>query len=107
MSRSAGWYPDPIQVDTVRYFDGQDWTEQTAPAATRTSVTVLADRGPSRSGFGPGLVAGFLLPPLGFLWGLVCLMRGYVKDGLVLWLWSFAWAFAWIFILGSVISVSI
>lgn len=30
---TAGWYPDPDQVGTVRYWDGDGWTEQRAPAA--------------------------------------------------------------------------
>lgn len=29
---NAGWYPDPEQVHTVRYWDGDAWTEQRAPA---------------------------------------------------------------------------
>lgn len=29
----AGWYPDPQQPDTQRYWDGQRWTEHTAPLA--------------------------------------------------------------------------
>lgn len=30
----AGWYDDPEMVDTVRYFDGEFWTDQVAPART-------------------------------------------------------------------------
>jgi signal peptidase I len=26
-----GWYPDPSQVDTVRFWDGSQWTDQRAP----------------------------------------------------------------------------
>ena len=33
MSASAGWYADPQQVGTLRYWDGQAWTDQRAPAA--------------------------------------------------------------------------
>jgi hypothetical protein len=29
---APGWYPDPDQVATVRYWDGSGWTEQRAPA---------------------------------------------------------------------------
>jgi phage FluMu protein Com len=28
----AGWYPDPADVSNQRYWDGQRWTEQTAPS---------------------------------------------------------------------------
>lgn len=27
-----GWYPDPSRADTVRYWDGEGWTDQRAPA---------------------------------------------------------------------------
>lgn len=30
----AGWYPDPTQTATQRYWDGNAWTEQRAPLAT-------------------------------------------------------------------------
>ncbi len=29
----AGWYPDRTQAQTQRYWDGQNWTDQTAPLA--------------------------------------------------------------------------
>lgn len=29
----AGWYPDPAQTATQRYWDGEAWTEQRAPLA--------------------------------------------------------------------------
>jgi Protein of unknown function (DUF2510) len=29
----AGWYPDPEQVETQRYWDGEKWTDQRAPLA--------------------------------------------------------------------------
>jgi hypothetical protein len=31
----AGWYPDPDQVQTQRFWDGTDWTEQRAPLGDR------------------------------------------------------------------------
>lgn len=33
MSTEANWYPDPNDPSLVRYFDGEQWTEHTAPAA--------------------------------------------------------------------------
>jgi len=30
-SPSPGWYPDPEQPDTQRYWDGREWTQQRAP----------------------------------------------------------------------------
>lgn len=38
---AVGWYPDPDQPQTVRYWDGTEWTEQRAPA---TVVTPDEDR---------------------------------------------------------------
>lgn len=29
-----GWYDDPDMVDTVRYFDGEFWTDKVAPASS-------------------------------------------------------------------------
>jgi len=31
-----GWYSDPEQVETQRYWDGQNWTDQRAPARAST-----------------------------------------------------------------------
>jgi signal peptidase I len=39
-----GWYPDPSQVDTVRFWDGSEWTDQRAPMQTPSPHR----RGPSR-----------------------------------------------------------
>jgi Protein of unknown function (DUF2510)/Domain of unknown function (DUF4177) len=30
--RPADWYPDPEDVAQLRYWDGSDWTDETAPA---------------------------------------------------------------------------
>ena len=32
MSPAPGWYQDPQDLESIRYFDGQAWTNQTAPA---------------------------------------------------------------------------
>lgn len=41
-----------------------------------------------RSGLTGGIVSAIILPPLGVLWGLVTMMRGYGKEGLIIWLWA-------------------
>lgn len=33
-----GWYPDPDQPQTVRYWDGNDWTDQRAPDTDSTKT---------------------------------------------------------------------
>jgi Protein of unknown function (DUF2510) len=39
----AGWYPDPDQPQTQRYWDGSDWTNQHAPLAeTRNTGAAIA-----------------------------------------------------------------
>lgn len=35
----AGWYPDPQDASSQRYWDGTTWTEHTAPGAQQTSPT--------------------------------------------------------------------
>jgi hypothetical protein len=34
---SAGWYPDAKLADTVRYWDGGQWTDNVAPASGKVS----------------------------------------------------------------------
>ena len=36
----SGWYPDPSGLNCERFWDGQDWTEQTRP------VSILPNRPP-------------------------------------------------------------
>ncbi|WP_179872658.1 DUF2510 domain-containing protein [Microcella indica] len=39
MSAAPGWYPDPEQAATLRYWTGTVWTEQRAPAAAAPVAT--------------------------------------------------------------------
>lgn len=34
----AGWYPDSSMVNTVRYWDGLEWTDDVAPASGKTPL---------------------------------------------------------------------
>jgi len=43
----AGWYPDETQTNTVRYWDGAQWTEQRAPQPVE--VQPVARELPARS----------------------------------------------------------
>ena len=38
MMAVAGWYPDLAVPGQMRYWDGDEWTEQTAPHAPRASA---------------------------------------------------------------------
>ncbi len=40
---AAGWYPDPLDLGQVRYWDGRDWTEHVTPMA---HPAVMARLGP-------------------------------------------------------------
>lgn len=48
---AADWYPDPLDPAGIRYWDGAQWTEHTAPAlavgAARASADVVAQSGPA------------------------------------------------------------
>ena len=35
MTTPAGWYPDPEQAETLRYWTGTNWTDQRAPSYNR------------------------------------------------------------------------
>ncbi|NQX13918.1 DUF2510 domain-containing protein [Microbacteriaceae bacterium VKM Ac-2855] len=76
---APGWYPDPHQPNTQRYWNGAAWTEQTAPgvgpvyqAAPYAPYVMVA--APSNGFATASLVfgiIGFLLTPIPFGIGLV------------------------------------
>lgn len=67
---APGWYPNPNDRSTQRYWNGQEWTEHTAPTAPRVTVTQLG--GPNRTvalyqpkSEGVALVLEFIFPGAG------------------------------------------
>jgi len=32
---TPGWHPDPLLANTMRFWDGTNWTDQTAPAPAK------------------------------------------------------------------------
>lgn len=60
---AAGWYPDPEQVQTVRFWDGEKWTEQRAPAThpKQLPVSVIAGTGITIAGIA-AVMLGLFLP---------------------------------------------
>jgi len=42
----AGWYPHPSMANTLRYWDGQRWTDQVAPGPAPAPVRVEKHGGP-------------------------------------------------------------
>jgi Protein of unknown function (DUF2510) len=74
MSTTAapGWYPDG---DRMRYWNGMEWTDQTRPAAQPSGGP-----SPQAEWGGTGLalvgyVLAVLLPPIGFVLGIVAVTR--------------------------------
>ncbi len=59
----AGWYPDPNQVDTQRYWDGRTWTDQRAPLAASPKWGV-AQAGPALALVGSVAMGAALFLPL-------------------------------------------
>jgi hypothetical protein len=90
----AGWYPDPANPSSRRYWDGSTWTAQTTPSAGAPAVT---------SGL---IVAGYLLavfaPLIGFVLGLVAVNkhdgRG-TNHGLWIIVTSSALMFLWVLLM--------
>ena len=67
---AAGWYPDPSQPQTQRYWTGSAWTEQRAPLAPPEQppgsfTTVVAF----------GYIFAVFLPFVGFIIGLTQINR--------------------------------
>jgi len=65
----AGWYPDPDQVETQRYWTGSEWTDQRAPLPPKKESNV-----------GVGIALAILLPFVGFIFGIVMLFRGFASG---------------------------
>jgi hypothetical protein len=67
MSNPApGWYPDPTQAATQRYWDGTAWTEQRAPLAPTLVQVAPRSNGASLAALFLGCAGLFFVPiPLG------------------------------------------
>lgn len=87
----AGWYPDPSQAQTQRYWTGSEWTEQRAPAAPAKKAD---------GNMAVGVVIALLIPIVGFIWGMVMLVSGRGNGGWVV-LSSFVGAFLWFMLIAG------
>ena len=85
MSTPAGWYPDPDDPASQRYFDGVQWTEDRMPA-DQTGVVPPPSAEPGAPGNGlsiGAIVCGvaallfcpILLGPVGIVLGVLALRR--------------------------------
>ena len=74
---AAGWYPDPGQASTLRYWDGTAWTAHVSPVS-EPHATVRTDAAPPDNAaiIIVGYVAAFLMPIVGLIIGLTQLRRG-------------------------------
>ena len=78
----AGWYPDPKQPKTKRYWDGQAWTDQRLPIAEKRSP------GGPEAAPGWALVVGylgaFLFPLVGLIVGVWLFVRRAIGHGIAM-----------------------
>jgi hypothetical protein len=81
---AAGWYPDPEVAGTQRYWDGSAWTDNRAPLNVEPE-----DRGMGALIFF-GYLTALLLPIVGFVLGVVLMIRRQTGHGLVVALLSVA-----------------
>jgi hypothetical protein len=67
-----GWYPDPNDAATQRYWDGTDWTENRAPGASQAAAAQAKTNGFS--------IAALVLGILWLYWvgSVLALVFGYM-----------------------------
>lgn len=56
----AGWYPHPEMAQTLRYWDGENWTESTAPAPAAVTAAP-ASSGPGVFTIARGVALGLII----------------------------------------------
>jgi Protein of unknown function (DUF2510) len=86
----AGWYTDPNDATTQRYWDGQQWTENRAP---------LEKKG-AKPGVGSYIVA-VLLPIVGVILAIVQFARGNGGQGAAVLLTSIVAFVIWFAVLAG------
>lgn len=87
----AGWYPDAHDEGQEQYWDGQRWTDAKRPSQREPSVPAkqTEDRG-STALVVVGYITAVLLPIVGFILGIVLLVRRQTGHGLAVFLISIA-----------------
>ena len=86
----AGWYPDPENPAQVRYWDGQSWSDSTAPAAPAAPSDPMPPTPPAYPSYAsyPSDPAGQPAPPnpsntLSII-GIVCGAVGFIVCPVIL-----------------------
>lgn len=95
----AGWYDDAHNPNLQQYWDGERWTDAKRPKEGPTaSSSATAGGAEKERGSDALVVVGYitalLLPIVGFVLGIVLLVRRQTVHGLIVFLLSIAVAFA-------------
>lgn len=94
---TAGWYPDPKMVNTMRFWDGEKWSQQ-------TQAMMLAPPPVQQSG-GTLEVFGWLgvvfVPIVGFIIGIVMASRPGKSNGAGMIVLSLLSGLVWFWILSA------
>ena len=70
-----GWYPDPHDSTSIRYWDGQQWTENRAPAQTARQLAPGEKEQEATGIIIAGYIFAVLIPIVGFVIGLTQINR--------------------------------
>lgn len=70
-----GWYPDPHDPTSTRYWDGQQWTENRAPVAGPRQVGADGKEQEAGGVIIAGYIFAVLMPIVGFIIGLTQINR--------------------------------
>lgn len=101
---APGWYPDNHQPHTVRYWDGRAWTQQTAPAMPQHGYPAPANQWAAQAADAnlvtAGQITGIFIPVIGFIIGIVLVLRGNSKGAWIM-AGSFGAAIVWYNILAG------
>jgi hypothetical protein len=93
-----GWYTDPNDPTTNRYWDGRNWTENRAP------ISQAAQKADFEAADGVGYALAILLPLIGFIVGLVRINKS--SHGIWIVVTSTVVFFLWLALVASAGSAS-
>ena len=98
----AGWYPDPEMANTMRYWDGSNWSEHVAPGFAQAQAESEAVQRKKNDDLPVwGGVLGLLFPIAGFVIGCILVARDDVRGGIII-VWSMLVAIGgWMLLVGS------
>jgi hypothetical protein len=89
MGAPAGWYPEPTPetdgVPMLRFWDGDAWTPQTAPATAWAPAAAV-----DRQRIEPWALVLAVLPLIGIVGGAISMIRGRTRTGGLMMLIGFA-----------------